>query len=282
MTLTYSKPAVQNAWADSAVPTTDIIQPTNTFVEGGWLQSTIPPARQYFNWALFWPSAGIRYFCQRGIVDWDTNELYYIGAYVQYGTNGIVWVSVYSGYQSGITPGSNGAYWQQAFVTPSGLATSLAPYATTSYVNGTFLTISSFNSQIAAYATLASPTLTGTPAAPTAAFSTNTTQIASTAFVQQALSGATGSGNLVGNGYWVSPFGLIIMWGVAPGIGGQGNISVTFPKSGGFPTACFSITLEVIGGAQFTYLNGNPGSNSTGFSVAVGGGYGFSWIAVGH
>jgi len=35
------------------------------------------------------------------------------------------------------------------------------------------------------YATLASPTLTGTPAAPTAATGTNTTQIATTAFVQQ-------------------------------------------------------------------------------------------------
>ena len=35
------------------------------------------------------------------------------------------------------------------------------------------------------YATLASPTLTGTPAAPTASTGTNTTQIATTAFVQQ-------------------------------------------------------------------------------------------------
>jgi hypothetical protein len=45
---------------------------------------------------------------------------------------------------------------------------------------------------IANYAPLASPTFTGTPAAPTATAGTNTTQIATTAFVQTAISGATG------------------------------------------------------------------------------------------
>ena len=40
-------------------------------------------------------------------------------------------------------------------------------------------------SDFGSYATLASPTLTGTPAAPTASTGTNTTQIATTAFVQQ-------------------------------------------------------------------------------------------------
>jgi len=40
-------------------------------------------------------------------------------------------------------------------------------------------------SDLGSYATLASPTLTGTPAAPTASTGTNTTQIATTAFVKQ-------------------------------------------------------------------------------------------------
>ena len=40
-------------------------------------------------------------------------------------------------------------------------------------------------SDLGSYATLASPTLTGTPAAPTASTGTNTTQLATTAFVQQ-------------------------------------------------------------------------------------------------
>ena len=38
----------------------------------------------------------------------------------------------------------------------------------------------------AAYATLASPALTGTPTAPTAAVSTDTTQVATTAYVMAA------------------------------------------------------------------------------------------------
>ena len=60
------------------------------------------------------------------------------------------------------------------------------------------------------YAPLASPSLTGTPTAPTAAAGTNTTQIATTAFVQNAvgnylpLTGGTLSGNLnVGVDYGV-------------------------------------------------------------------------------
>jgi hypothetical protein len=44
---------------------------------------------------------------------------------------------------------------------------------------------------ISNYATLASPTFTGTPAAPTATGGTNTTQIATTAFVQSAIGGLT-------------------------------------------------------------------------------------------
>jgi len=50
--------------------------------------------------------------------------------------------------------------------------------------------IGSLQSQITDRATIASPTFTGVPLAPTAAVSTNTTQIATTAFVQAALSGS--------------------------------------------------------------------------------------------
>jgi hypothetical protein len=46
-------------------------------------------------------------------------------------------------------------------------------------------------------APLASPTLTGIPTAPTAASGTNTTQIATTAFVQTAISGLSSAGNSV-------------------------------------------------------------------------------------
>jgi hypothetical protein len=48
------------------------------------------------------------------------------------------------------------------------------------------------------YAPLASPALTGTPTAPTAGSSTNTTQVATTAFVQNAVSAVTGGLNFIG------------------------------------------------------------------------------------
>jgi len=52
------------------------------------------------------------------------------------------------------------------------------------YVDGV---TSAIQTQLDAKAPLASPTLTGTPAAPTAATSTNTTQVATTAFAQAAI-----------------------------------------------------------------------------------------------
>lgn len=52
---------------------------------------------------------------------------------------------------------------------------------------GTFETFLQTHQSLAAYAPLASPTFTGTPKAPTATAGTNTTQIATTAFVQTAI-----------------------------------------------------------------------------------------------
>jgi hypothetical protein len=57
-----------------------------------------------------------------------------------------------------------------------------ATHTQLSYVTGV---TSAIQTQIDAKAPIASPTLTGTPAAPTAATGTNTTQIATTAFVRQ-------------------------------------------------------------------------------------------------
>jgi hypothetical protein len=70
--------------------------------------------------------------------------------------------------------------------------------------NGSALTgitesqITNLTTDLAAKAPLASPTLTGTPAAPTATLGTNTTQIATTAFVSSAISGSAGF-NTTGN-----------------------------------------------------------------------------------
>jgi hypothetical protein len=59
--------------------------------------------------------------------------------------------------------------------------------ATTAELNYVDGVTSAIQTQLDAKAPLASPTLTGTPAAPTAATSTNTTQVATTAFAQAAI-----------------------------------------------------------------------------------------------
>lgn len=62
-------------------------------------------------------------------------------------------------------------------------------------ITGTLSSQTDLQSALDAKASLASPTFTGTPAAPTAANGTNTTQLATTAFVQAAVS-AAGGGNV--------------------------------------------------------------------------------------
>ena len=66
-------------------------------------------------------------------------------------------------------------------------ATNLSAYATTS----------ALTTGLVAKAPLASPTFTGTPAAPTASVGTNTTQLATTAFVTAATAGSGGSGGSI-------------------------------------------------------------------------------------
>ena len=64
-------------------------------------------------------------------------------------------------------------------------------------------------SGMSAYATLANPALTGTPTAPTAAAGTNTTQIATTAFVQQASALPLPVGSLIYYAGSVAPAGYL-------------------------------------------------------------------------
>jgi hypothetical protein len=87
MTLEYSKPAVRDAWADAPLsPTTDVIDPGNTYVAQGW-QAGVKPPRPYFNWLLNYSAAAVRYFCQQGIADWDPLETYQINGISQGSNN---------------------------------------------------------------------------------------------------------------------------------------------------------------------------------------------------
>lgn len=88
---------------------------------------------------------------------------------------------------------------------------------------------------------LASAALTGTTTAPTAAAGTNTTQVATTAFVlANSVQLTEFTQSLATNGYTKLPNGLILQWGSRPI--GTGNVSVTFPLT--FPTACTAVVVS--------------------------------------
>ena len=73
-----------------------------------------------------------------------------------------------------------------------------APTSTDTYTSPTSSTLISKGYADDTYAPLASPALTGTPTAPTATTGNNTTQLATTAFVQSALPSLTGYASLEG------------------------------------------------------------------------------------
>ena len=105
--------------------------------------------------------------------------------------------------------------------------------------------------EIAPKAPLASPTLTGTPAAPTAAAGTNTTQLATTAFVRAQIPAEFTGANqsFAATGYQKLPGGLILQWtNITIGSGGS---TWTFPTA--FPTACY-------------FVGGNPAGASVAFA----------------
>lgn len=164
------KPQVRPAWADSAVLTTDIVDPdtqTTGFVAAGWKLSAVPPARQYFNWVLNYCMNGIRYFSRRGIVDWDPAETYSANDIVR-GNNNIVYQSLQSS-NTGNAPSSSPAFWGGlagyaltgqlgGFVTQAQLATALSAYTTTvglSQLLTNYVTNATFAATIANYYTAA-------------------------------------------------------------------------------------------------------------------------------
>ena len=115
----------------------------------------------------------------------------------------------------------------------------------------------------ARYAPLASPALTGTPTAPTAAAGTNTTQIATTAFVR-----LSSPASLASNGYQKLPSGLIIQWGktsvTMPASGQLYGTIVTFPIA--FPGGCLTAN-STPSNIHITHIN--TSSESLGTSVST-------------
>jgi hypothetical protein len=148
---------------------------------------------------------------------------------------------------------------------------------------------------------LASAALTGTPTAPTAAAGTNTTQIATTAFVKTAIDNAVGplvqdseftgtNQSKTAAGYQKLPGGLILQWGsVANQDNLSGNVAITFPVA--FPTALLHFTAsanDTLTTLGSTVMWSSP--TTTNIQVATGWVFNnstsklvsFTWFAIGH
>ena len=88
---------------------------------------------------------------------------------------------------------------------------------------------------LALKANIANPTFTGSPKAPTAPKGTNTTQIATTAFVMAAVNAISSQGKIVSyslaqNGYIKWDIGFILQWGYYSGSGSR-SYTVNLPIS---------------------------------------------------
>lgn len=134
----------------------------------------------------------------------------------------------------------------------------------------------------------ASPALTGTPTAPTATVGTNTTQIATTAFVQSA-SGYDAQ-IFTASGTWTKPASApstarvnVRMWGAGGGgarrasgsaTGGTGGAYTEFTLLASDLAATVSVTVGAGGLGRSTDGNGNNGGNSVFNGVTAYGGGG--------
>lgn len=152
-----------------------------------------------------------------------------------------------SGNATSIVPvGGVGAFADLASTQTIGGAKtfSIVPKSSQDASGGTDLVRKSqLDTLLAAKAPLASPALTGTPTAPTAAPATNTTQIATTAFVQEALSGA-GAGDMLKSVYDTTNNGKVDVAEAAEAVPWTGVTG----KPSSFPPAAHSHqTSEITG-----------------------------------
>ena len=138
----------------------------------------------------------------------------------------------------------------QSYLKSATASTTYAPIASPTFT-GT-VTIPS-GASISGFAPLASPTLTGTPAAPTATAGTNTTQIATTAFVSTAVS------NLVAS----APDALNTLNELALALGSDASFSTTVATSLGGKLTTASNLSELTATASTARTNLGLGTIST-------------------
>jgi hypothetical protein len=125
------------------------------------------------------------------------------------------------------------------------------------------------NHASAGYATLANPALTGTPTAPTAAANTNTTQIATTAYVQTELSDLISA----------APAALDTLNELAAALGDDANFSTTVTNSiaAKLPLSGGTMTGDLIVEDSEIHVGDKSNDQWTRFLHAAADGYGFDW-----
>lgn len=136
--------------------------------------------------------------------------------------------------------------------------------ATTAYVQAvvaSYVTSTALASTLAAYALLSGPTFTGVPKAPTASAGTNTTQIATTAFVQAAT--ANNAANPIVKRGFVSL--------------ANGANTVNFATA--FPTLCDAVVMGAYGAGAAYYVTS---VSASGFTCNVGVTEDYYYIATGY
>ncbi len=124
--MNYTKPAVLPAWGETNTTTADMVQPNVLDIQTGFPLSNTPATRQRWNWILNFCSNAIRYLCQRGIADWDTNETYQTNALV-IGDDGNTYKSAIAN-NSGNVPSTSPADWIRWGFTLAQLPSAAAPF----------------------------------------------------------------------------------------------------------------------------------------------------------
>lgn len=213
MPTTYNKPPVGSAWAESAANPADIITMSDADIKVGWPLTGTPPPRQRMNFVLNWCANAIRYFMQRGLVDYDAAENYAIGARV-IGDDGLTYVSLINA-NIGNTPSTSPTDWAL-------WALSLAQ------INASLLTQANVT--------------TGDTSLKVA--NTNFVAAAITQFATTVAALIAGTNLIAQNGYHINTSnGLIEQWGLVamPTGGSHVDGSVIFPIP--FPNNVFNIQL---------------------------------------
>jgi hypothetical protein len=134
---------------------------------------------------------------------------------------------------------------------------------------GTYTSITDNSSNWNAAAPLASPTFTGIPTAPTAAANTNTTQIATTAYVQTELSDLISA----------APAALDTLNELAAALGDDANFSTTVTNSiaAKLPLSGGTMTGDLIVEDSEIHVGDKSNDHWTRFLHAAADGYGFDW-----